>query len=149
MSLCLSRLSRNSQTELFSEIVAMKLMMGLASQGKSMSLGKSKSSIHTTSSSPIIPVMLLLRISIHTIINKAMSRSNDMLMLEDKVSHLLGLLESHRWTCFRSTALPNPLYFKALTNLIGKMPQLNGMTLLRVTYDLAPRESLLLRRHGE
>lgn len=71
-----------------------------------------------------------------------MSRSKD--TLEDEVSHLLGLLESNRWTCFRSTALPNPIYFKALTNLIGQMPQLNGMTLLHAALRYNPPAELIL-----
>lgn len=90
-------------------------------------------------------LLLLLRIRREeaVVFNKAMSRSsND--VLEDKVSHLLGLLESHQWTCFRSTALPNPIYFKALTNLIAQMPQLNGMNLLHAALRYNPPAELIL-----
>jgi hypothetical protein len=63
----------------------------------------------------------------------------------ESTSYLLELIEAHDWETFRSCTLePTPTHFRALTNTIARIPELNGMTLLHAAVRSDPPPKLVL-----
>lgn len=63
----------------------------------------------------------------------------------ESISYLLGLIDTCNWELFRSYALePSPAHFRARTNIIAQIPELNGMTLLHAALKCDPPQELVL-----
>ena len=55
------------------------------------------------------------------------------------VSYLLGLIDAREWDTFRSYTLePSPAHFRARTDIIARIPEFNGMTLLHAAVKCDP-----------